>query len=57
MANANVLQHKAPEFPRCFGVVTAGSPPYLHAMFDTWAEAARYIMEHGMRAVAWIQQI
>jgi hypothetical protein len=39
-----------------FVVVTAGNPPYAHAVFFTRAAALRWIMAHGMRAVAWVEQ-
>jgi hypothetical protein len=57
MANKTALQHKAPDWTPMWGVVTAGSPPYLHAIFPTWAECARWILAHGMRATAWIIEV
>jgi carbon starvation protein CstA len=58
MANANALAlNKALNFTAwgVFADIMEGKT--LLATFDTKAAAARYIMAHGMRAVAWIERI
>jgi hypothetical protein len=52
------LAHKAPEFPVTYVVYTRGvRAPFPRAFFDTWAEAARYIMKRGIRRIAWIVKV
>ena len=58
MANANSLELNKTLYFTAWGVfadIMDGKT--LLAAFDTKAEAARYILANGMRAVAWIERI
>jgi hypothetical protein len=54
---AKNLALKKDYVPPLYLVCVAGMPTCALAIFMTNADALRYIMEHGLRATAWVERI